>query len=286
MELFEMTALEAGEKIKSGQVSSVELTKEMINRLKATNDKINGVITITEDEALKAAQEADDAIAQEKANSPLCGVPYVMKDNICTKGILTTCASKMLYNFVPPYDAFVTKRLQDAGCVLMGKANMDEFAMGSSNETSYYGPVHNPHNTDCVPGGSSGGSAAVVAAEQTFFSLGSDTGGSIRLPASFCGVTGLKPTYGMVSRFGLVAFASSLDQIGPIGKDAADVAAVMNIISAHDSMDSTCLDVARPDYTQALKKDVAGMKIALPKEYFQGIDTQVSEAVLAAVERA
>lgn len=284
MELFEMTALEAGEKIKSGQVSSVELTKEMINRLKATNDKINGVITITEDEALKAAQEADNAIAQGEASSPLCGVPYVMKDNICTKGILTTCASKMLYNFVPPYDAFVTKRLQEAGCVLMGKANMDEFAMGSSNETSYYGPVHNPHNTDCVPGGSSGGSAAVVAAEQTFFSLGSDTGGSIRLPASFCGVTGLKPTYGMVSRFGLVAFASSLDQIGPIGKDAADVAAVMNIISAHDSMDSTCLDVARPDYTQALKKDVAGMKIALPKEYFQGIDTQVSEAVLAAVK--
>ncbi|MBR3576834.1 MAG: Asp-tRNA(Asn)/Glu-tRNA(Gln) amidotransferase subunit GatA, partial [Clostridia bacterium] len=227
----------------------------------------------------------DEKIAKGEELGALAGVPFAIKDNICTKDILTTCGSKMLYNFEPPYDAFVTKRLADAGCVLIGKTNMDEFAMGSSNETSYFGEVKNPHNHDCVPGGSSGGSAAAVAANSAYFTLGSDTGGSIRLPASFCGVTGIKPTYGMVSRFGLVAFASSLDQIGPIAKDAADCAAVMNIISAYDNMDSTCLDVERPDYMKSLENNIKGLKIAVPKEYFNGADEDVKTAINASLKQ-
>ncbi len=277
MNYLALSAWEIAEKIKNKEISSVEVTKLSLERAKSMNETINGYITICEDEALKKAAEVDAKIAAGEKLSPLAGVPYAMKDNICTKNILTTCASKMLYNFKPPYDAFVTKKLDQADCVLIGKTNMDEFAMGASNETSYYGPVRNPRNTDCVPGGSSGGSAAVVAADMAYFAIGSDTGGSVRQPASFCGVTGLKPTYGMVSRFGLVAFASSLDQIGPITKDAKDAALVMNIISAHDSMDSTSLDISRPDYTAKLNNDIKGLKIALPKEYFAAASADVLE---------
>lgn len=285
MDYLSLTAWEIAEKIKNKEVSSIEITKLTIERAKSLNATINGYITICEEEALKKAAEVDAKITAGETVSPLAGVPYAMKDNICTKNILTTCASKMLYNFKPPYDAFVTKRLDEADCVLIGKTNMDEFAMGASNETSYFGPVRNPRNTECVPGGSSGGSAAVVAADMAYFAIGSDTGGSVRQPASFCGVTGLKPTYGMVSRYGLVAFASSLDQIGPITKDAKDAALVMNIISAYDSMDSTSLDIDRPDYTASLSKDIKGLKIAMPKEYFAGASNEVLAVTKEAIKR-
>lgn len=279
MDYLSLSAWEIAEKIKSKEISSLQVTKLVLERAKKLNETINGYITICEEEALKKAAEVDAKIAEGKELSPLAGVPYAMKDNICTKNILTTCASKMLYNFRPPYDAFVTKKLDEADCVLIGKTNMDEFAMGASNETSYFGPCKNPRNTDCVPGGSSGGSAAVVAADMAYFAIGSDTGGSVRQPASFCGVTGLKPTYGMVSRFGLIAFASSLDQIGPITKNAKDAALVMNIISAHDAMDSTSLDVDRPDYEKSLEGDLSGLKIALPKEYFAAASEDVLEKI-------
>ncbi|MFA7637381.1 MAG: Asp-tRNA(Asn)/Glu-tRNA(Gln) amidotransferase subunit GatA [Monoglobales bacterium] len=288
MDYLSLSAWEIAEKIKNKEISAVEVTKLSIGRAKKLNETINGYITICEEEALKKASEVDAKIASGETLSPLAGVPYAMKDNICTKNILTTCASKMLYNFKPPYDAFVTKRLSDADCVLIGKTNMDEFAMGASNETSYFGPVRNPRNTDCVPGGSSGGSAAVVAADMAFFAIGSDTGGSVRQPASFCGVTGLKPTYGMVSRFGLIAFASSLDQIGPITKNPKDAALVMNIISAHDPMDSTSLDIKRPDYSENLDGDIKGLKIALPKEYFAAASEDVLSRIkdtVSALER-
>lgn len=284
MDLFTLTAHEIADKIKKREVTSLEVTKLCIERAKKLNEKLNAYITICENEALVKAAEVDRKIEAGEVVSPLAGVPYAMKDNICTKNILTTCASKMLYNFKPPYDAFVTKKLDEADCVLIGKTNMDEFAMGASNETSFFGPVKNPRNTDHVPGGSSGGSGAVVAADMAYFAIGSDTGGSVRQPASFCGVTGLKPTYGMVSRFGLVAFASSLDQIGPITKDATDAALVMNIISAHDSMDSTSIDIERPDYTARLGEDIKGLKIALPKEFFKGASSDVLEKTKDAIK--
>ena len=279
MSIEKLTALEIAGKIKNKELSATEVAKHMVSQALKTKEETGAYITVTEDVAIKQAKAVDEKIAKGEELGPLAGVPFAIKDNICTKDILTTCGSKMLYNFEPPYDAFVTKRLADSGCVLIGKTNMDEFAMGSSNETSYFGEVKNPRNHDCVPGGSSGGSAAAVAANSAYFTLGSDTGGSIRLPASFCGVTGIKPTYGMVSRFGLVAFASSLDQIGPIAKDAADCAAVMNIISAYDNMDSTCLDVERPDYMKSLENNIKGLKIAVPKEYFNGADEDVKTAI-------
>ena len=285
MSTEKLTALEIATKIKNKEVSATEVAKHMVSRAIETKEETGAYITVTEDVAIKQAKAVDEKIAKGEELGALAGVPFAIKDNICTKDILTTCGSKMLYNFEPPYDAFVTKRLADAGCVLIGKTNMDEFAMGSSNETSYFGEVKNPNNHDCVPGGSSGGSAAAVAANGAYFTLGSDTGGSIRLPASFCGVTGIKPTYGMVSRFGLVAFASSLDQIGPIAKDAADCAAVMNIISAYDNMDSTCLDVERPDYMKSLENNIKGLKIAVPKEYFNGADEDVKTAINASLKQ-
>lgn len=285
MSIEKLTALEIAAKIKNKEVSATEVAKHMVSQALKTKEETGAYITVTEDVAINQAKAVDEKIAKGEKLGALAGVPFAIKDNICTKDILTTCGSKMLYNFEPPYDAFVTKRLADAGCVLIGKTNMDEFAMGSSNETSYFGEVKNPHNHDCVPGGSSGGSAAAVAANSAYFTLGSDTGGSIRLPASFCGVTGIKPTYGMVSRFGLVAFASSLDQIGPIAKDAADCAAVMNIISAYDNMDSTCLDVERPDYMKSLENNIKGLKIAVPKEYFNGADEDVKTAINASLKQ-
>ncbi len=285
MSIEKLTALEIAAKIKNKEVSATEVAKHMVSQAIKAKEETGAYITVTEDVAMAQAKAVDKKIASGADLGPLAGVPFAIKDNICTKDILTTCGSKMLYNFEPPYDAFVTKRLADAGCVLIGKTNMDEFAMGSSNETSYFGAVKNPHNHDCVPGGSSGGSAAAVAANAAYFTLGSDTGGSIRLPASFCGVTGIKPTYGMVSRFGLVAFASSLDQIGPIAKDAADCAAVMNVISAYDNMDSTCLDVERPDYIKSLENNIKGLKIAVPKEYFNGADEDVKDAINASLKQ-
>ncbi|MBQ9097109.1 MAG: Asp-tRNA(Asn)/Glu-tRNA(Gln) amidotransferase subunit GatA [Clostridia bacterium] len=285
MSIEKLTALEIAAKIKNKEISATEVAKHMVSQAVKTKEETGAYITVTEDVAIEQAKAVDEKIANGADLGPLAGVPFAIKDNICTKDILTTCGSKMLYNFEPPYDAFVTKRLADSGCVLIGKTNMDEFAMGSSNETSYFGEVKNPHNHDCVPGGSSGGSAAAVAANGAYFTLGSDTGGSIRLPASFCGVTGIKPTYGMVSRFGLVAFASSLDQIGPIAKDAADCAAVMNIISAYDNMDSTCLDIERPDYMKSLENNIKGLKIAVPKEYFNGADEDVKTAINASLKQ-
>lgn len=284
MELLKLTAKEAADKLHNKEVSCVELTKASLEQIKAKNDSIHAYITVCEEEALKQAEQVDAKIAAGETMEPLAGVPYAIKDNICTKGVRTTCASKMLENFVPPYNAYAAERLSKDG-VMLGKLNMDEFAMGSSNETSYFGAVHNPYDLDRVPGGSSGGSAAAVAAGMAYYTLGSDTGGSIRLPASFCGVTGLKPTYGTVSRFGLVAFASSLDQIGPLAKSAEDVAYIMNRIAGHDKMDSTSLDIAYPDYTKALQGDVKGMKIALVREYFEGADAAVDAAVKAAVKQ-
>lgn len=279
MDLNKLSASEIAEKIRKKEVSSFEVTKSALDFAKEKNKEINAFITITEEEAITKAMAVDEKIAAGEEVSPLAGVPYALKDNIASKDILTTCASKMLSNFKPPYNAFVADLMEQNDLVLIGKTNMDEFAMGSSNETSYFGPVKNPKNTDCVPGGSSGGSGACVAADMAYFALGSDTGGSVRLPASFCGCVGLKPTYGTVSRFGLVAFASSLDQIGPVSKNVTDCAKIMNIISKYDPMDSTCLNFDRPDYTSALKADVKGMKIAVPKEYFNGLSNGVAERI-------
>lgn len=285
MELHTQTLHALSDLLKKGEISSVELTKAVLDRIDTTEPDVHGYITVDPDGALAAAAEADKAIAAGDAGD-LIGIPAAVKDNICTKGLKTTCASKMLENFVPPYDAFVSKRLKDAGVVILGKANMDEFAMGGSSETSYFGATKNPYDLTCVPGGSSGGSAAVVAADEAVFALGSDTGGSIRQPASFCSVVGLKPTYGLVSRYGLVAFASSLDQIGPLTKDVTDCAMVLNAIAGHDEMDSTSLDVQLPDYTKALTGEVRGLKIGLPKEYLgDGTHPDVKAAVLAAAKQ-
>ncbi|MCD8048110.1 MAG: Asp-tRNA(Asn)/Glu-tRNA(Gln) amidotransferase subunit GatA [Clostridia bacterium] len=284
MELYNLTAHEAAAFLKEKKVSSVELTKAALGRIDAVEDKVGGYITVLRDEALKDAEKADAAIAAGEG-SDFTGIPMAIKDNICTEGVLTTCASKMLYNFVSPYDATVVKKLKAEKPVFLGKANMDEFAMGSTTEHSYFKKTGNPHDVTRVPGGSSGGSAAVVSADEAFIALGSDTGGSIRQPASFCGVVGMKPTYGLVSRFGLVAFASSLDQIGTLSKDVEDCAAMLNVITGHDEMDSTSLDVEYPDYKSALKNDVKGLKIGLPKEYFEAASDEVKTAVLAAAKK-
>lgn len=279
MELFNLTAHELSKKLADKEISSVELTKSVLDRIEKIESNIGGYITVDKEGALESAKRADDMISDGK-QQPLTGIPVAIKDNICTNGLKTTCASKMLYNFVPPYDAFAAKKLKDDGAVILGKANMDEFAMGSSTETSYFKKTHNPYGTNKVPGGSSGGSAAVVAADEAIFALGSDTGGSIRQPSSFCSVVGLKPTYGLVSRFGLVAFASSLDQIGPLTKDVEDCALVLNTITGHDSADSTSLNIDYPDYTKTLKDGVEGLKIGIPLEYIgDGISDDVKNAI-------
>ena len=279
------TALELGQMIKNKEVSSVELTKDFLANIKKTDEKINAFITVLEDEAIMQAQAVQAKIDSGELTSPLAGVPMAIKDNICTKDILTTCGSKMLYNFKPVYNATVTERLLNSGAVVLGKLNMDEFAMGGSTETSYFGAAHNPFDLERVTGGSSGGSAASVAADECAYSLGSDTGGSIRQPCSFCGVSGIKPTYGAVSRFGLVAFASSLDQIGPVGRDIRDCAEVLNVISGHDPKDSTSVKGKTFDFSQSFTKDLKGMKIGLPTNYFgKGLDEDVKKPVLEAVE--
>lgn len=285
MELFEHTAHELSAKLKNKEVTSVEITKSVIDRIEKVENKIDSYITLTTDKALETAKAVDEKIAKGEEIAPLEGIPMAIKDNICTDGINTTCASKMLENFVPPYDAFVVKKLKEVNAPVLGKLNMDEFAMGSSTENSYFKKTKNPYGTDRVPGGSSGGSAASVSADLAVYTLGSDTGGSIRQPASFCGVVGIKPTYGLVSRFGLVAFASSLDQIGPLTKDVTDSAMVLNLIAGHDKMDSTSINIPKVDYTTALVNDVKGMKIGVPEEYIgEGINEEVKNAILKAVD--
>ena len=280
MKLFEQPAHVLHDMLVNKEITSLELTQAVLARIDEVEGDVQAYLTITREEALAQAKAVDEKIAKGEEIAFLEGIPGAIKDNICTKGIKTTCASKILQKFVPPYDATVMQKLEAQNPVVLGKTNLDEFAMGGSTENSAYHPTCNPWNTDCVPGGSSGGSAAAVAAGTAVWALGSDTGGSIRQPASFCGVVGMKPTYGRVSRYGLVAYASSLDQIGPITKDVTDCAHILNIIAGRDEMDSTSLDVQVPDFTKALVQNVKGLKIGLPKEYFvKGMDPEVEAAV-------
>ena len=277
--MHRITITQARELLQSKKLSSTQLTEAVFNRIDLVEDKVKAFTHLMRDKALQQAKAADSKIARGE-EQPLLGVPIALKDLICTAGSPTTCASNILNQFISPYNATVVNRLQAAGAVIIGKTNMDEFAMGSSNENSSYHPTKNPWALDRVPGGSSGGSAAAVAAHECIAALGSDTGGSIRQPAGFCGVTGLKPTYGRVSRFGLVAFASSLDQIGPITKSVADAAILMNVIGGKDRQDSTSADVPMPDFTQALDRDIKGMRLGIPKEYFTGgMQPEVEKAV-------
>ena len=286
MDITSLTALQLGKKIKAGEISVIEAVKAQLEVIKIREKEHHAYVTLLEEEALERAREVQKLIDGGKLeDSPLAGVPVAMKDNICTKKNLTTCSSKILSNFKPPYNAEVITRLNNAGAVVIGKVNMDEFAMGSTTETSYFGATHNPWDTDHVPGGSSGGGAAAVAAEEAFYSLGSDTGGSIRQPSSFCGVTGIKPTYGTVSRYGLIAYASSLDQIGPIARDVSDCAAILEVISGHDPKDSTSIHGKHIQYTRALVDNVKGMKIGIPKGYMgKGLDAEVKDRILAAAK--
>ncbi|HIX66552.1 MAG TPA: Asp-tRNA(Asn)/Glu-tRNA(Gln) amidotransferase subunit GatA [Candidatus Anaerostipes excrementavium] len=285
MNILDCTALELGRKIKEKEITVAEATKAVLAQINAVEEKIHGYVSYDEESALKRAEEVQKGIDEGKYTGPLAGVPMAIKDNICTKGYATTCSSKILENFVPTYSAQAVENLIKEGVVFIGKTNMDEFAMGSTTETSAFGPTRNPWDLHKVPGGSSGGSAAAVAANECFMALGSDTGGSIRQPASYCGVTGMKPTYGTVSRYGLIAYGSSLDQIGPIAKDVSDCAALLEVIASHDEKDSTSVLRQDYDFTEALKDDVKGMKIGIPKDYFgEGLDEEVKEALLAAAK--
>lgn len=284
-DLMKLTAVELGKKIKAGEVSAVDAAGACLDRIEKLDKDYNCFVTVDREGALAQAEEIQKKIDAGELTGPLAGVPVAIKDNMCIEGMLTTCSSKILSNFVPTYTAEAVQLLREAGAVIIGKTNMDEFAMGSTTETSYYGITRNPWDTDRVPGGSSGGSAAAVAAEEIPYALGSDTGGSIRQPASFCGVTGIKPTYGRVSRYGLIAYGSSLDQIGPLAKDVTDCATILEIICQHDDKDSTSYAEAASDFTSALVDDVKGMKIGIPKDYFaEGIDEDVKKNVLAAAK--
>ena len=285
MSLQDLTALELGEAIKKGETTAVEAAERCFARIKEMEPEVHAFINLDEEWAMDQAKKVQKEIEEGKLTGPLAGVPVAVKDNICTKGLATTCGSRMLEHFVPPYDAFAARKLKEAGMVILGKANMDEFAMGSTTETSWYGVTRNPRNTQHVPGGSSGGSCAAVAAGECFAALGSDTGGSIRQPSSFCGVTGIKPTYGTVSRQGLVAYGSSLDQIGPIGKDVADCAALLQVIAGHDPADSTSLEREPWDFSESLKGNGACLRVGLPRDYFgEGLDEDVRRAVLQVAE--
>ena len=276
--------VELGRGLRAGEFSSEELTRSYLDRIAQFDTQLNSFVTVTGERALEQARAADARLRAGNAG-PLTGIPMAHKDIFCTRGVKTSCGSRMLDNFVAPYDAHVTERLADAGMVMLGKTNMDEFAMGSSNETSYYGPVKNPWDTDTVPGGSSGGSAAAVAARLAPVATGTDTGGSIRQPAALCGITGLKPTYGRVSRYGMIAFASSLDQGGPMACSAEDAALVLTAMAGFDPRDSTCVDQPVPDYAAALSESIKGLKIGLPKEYFgEGLDAGVQAAVQTAID--
>lgn len=286
MKLYNQPAHVLHDMLVNKEITAVELVDSLFARMDEVEGKVKAYLTQTRETALAKAKAVDEKIARGEEISFLEGIPGAIKDNICTKGTKTTCASKMLENFVPPYDATVMEKLQAQNPTILGKTNMDEFAMGGSTENSAFYPTHNPWNIDCVPGGSSGGSAAAVSAGTAIWALGSDTGGSIRQPASFCGVVGMKPTYGRVSRYGLVAFASSLDQIGPVTRDVTDCAHLMNIISGYDKRDSTSINAEVPDYTKSLVKDVKGLKIGLPKEYFvEGMDEDVEKSVRAAIKQ-
>ena len=277
--MINSTVAEISAALAAGDISSVEITQAYLDRIATLNGELNAFITVCEDSALLAAKAADDARANGN-DSPLLGIPLAHKDIFCTKDILTTCGSRMLHNFVSPYNATVVERFIDAGTVLLGKTNMDEFAMGSSNETSFFGHVKNPWNTECVPGGSSGGSAAAVAADLCAMATGTDTGGSIRQPAAFCGVTGFKPSYGRVSRWGMIAFASSLDQAGPITKSAEDAALMLNVMSGLDKKDSTSIDRPVEDFTASLNEPLKGLRIGVPKQHFaEGLSAEVEQAV-------
>lgn len=285
MDLTSLSALELAHKIKNKEVSVLEAVKTSLAKIKQVDKNYNAYITIC-DEALEKAQLIQTKILSNELNSPLAGVPVAIKDNICTKGILTTCASKMLSNFKPIYNATVIDKLEEAGAIIIGKLNMDEFAMGSTGETSYFGKIKNPWDTKRTSGGSSGGSAAAVAANEAFYSLGTDTGGSIRQPASFCGITAIKPTYGSVSRYGLIAFASSFDQIGPMAKNVLDCAAILSIISGYDPKDNTSLNIKNFDFTNSLVQDVHGLKIGIPTAYIEkGLEPDVKDCILKTAQK-
>ena len=286
MEIKDMTAVQLSAAIKEGKITVSDAVEASLAAVRASEDAIHAFLLVDEEGARARAAEVQKKIDAGELTGPLAGVPIAVKDNICTKGLATTCASKILQNFVPTYDAEVITRLEEAGAVIIGKTNMDEFAMGSTTETSAYGVTKNPWNTEHVPGGSSGGSCAAVAAGEVPMALGSDTGGSIRQPSSFCGVTGMKPTYGTVSRYGLIAYGSSLDQIGPVAKDVTDCATILETIASHDLKDSTSVERKDTDFTSALVDDVKGMKIGIPKDYFgEGLDPEVKEAVLNAAKK-
>ena len=286
MEIMEMSAVELSTAIKNRKFTVMDAAQAALNNIKEKEEKYHCYITVDAEGAMLKAKEVQNAIEKGELSGPLAGVPVAIKDNICTRNMLTSCASKMLGNFVPTYSAEVVQKLEEAGAVIIGKTNMDEFAMGSTTETSYYGPTKNPWNIEHVPGGSSGGSAAAVAALECTFALGSDTGGSIRQPAGFCGVVGMKPTYGTVSRYGLVAYGSSLDQIGPLCKDVRDCATILEVICGHDQKDSTSVVRDNTDFTSALKEDVKGLKIGIPKDYFtDGLNKEVKDSIMLAVDK-
>ena len=285
MDILSLTALELGKKIKEKEITVKEAVEACLYQIEKVEDKVNSFVTIDKEKVLARAEEVQRGIEDGTYTGPLAGVPVAIKDNMCTKGMLTTCSSRILENFYPTYTAEAVLNLEKAGAVIIGKTNMDEFAMGSTTETSYYGETKNPWNLKHVPGGSSGGSCAAVAAREVPYSLGSDTGGSIRQPSSYCGVVGIKPTYGTVSRYGLIAYGSSLDQIGPIARDVSDCAAILETISSHDVKDSTSMNREDTDFTTALVNDVKGMKIGIPQDYFgEGLDEEVRKPILEAVK--
>lgn len=283
MSISDMTALDLGRRIQSGDITAVQAAEASLARIKAMEPSVHAFVTVNEEKTMEQAGKVQADIEAGRLKGPLAGVPVAIKDNMCTKGMRTTCSSRILGNFIPTYTAQAVSNLEQAGAVILGKTNMDEFAMGSTTETSAFGVTRNPWNLEHVPGGSSGGSCAAVAAGECFYALGSDTGGSIRQPSSFCGVTGIKPTYGTVSRYGLIAYGSSLDQIGPVAKDVSDCAAVLEVLASHDPKDSTSMERRDCDFTSALSEDVRGMRIGIPESYFgQGLDQEVKDAVLEA----
>ena len=285
MDILSMTALELGRKIKAKEITVKEAVEACLKQIDKVEDKVNSFVTIDREKAFNRAEEVQRGIEDGTYTGPLAGVPVAIKDNMCTKGMLTTCSSRILKNFNPTYTAEAVLNLEKAGAVIIGKTNMDEFAMGSTTETSYYGETKNPWNLEHVPGGSSGGSCAAVAAMEVPYALGSDTGGSIRQPSSYCGVVGIKPTYGTVSRYGLIAYGSSLDQIGPIARDVSDCAAILETIASHDVKDSTSMERTDTDFTSALVNDVKGMRIGIPQDYFsEGLDPEVAEPILEAAK--
>lgn len=285
MDITCLTAVELGKKIRAGEISVREAVEASLAQIDKVEKDVHAFVTINREEALKRADEVQKLIDAGELTGPLAGVPMAVKDNMCTEGVLTTCGSKILGNFVPSYTAEAVKRLEAAGAVMLGKTNMDEFAMGSTTETSYYGVTRNPWNLEHVPGGSSGGSCAAVAAQECFYALGSDTGGSIRQPSAFCGVAGLKPTYGTVSRYGLIAYGSSLDQIGPAARDVTDCASILEVIAGHDPKDSTSVGRESYAFTSALTEDVQGMRIGIPRDYFgEGLDKEIKDTILQTVK--